>query len=113
MEQLYLYLITNDNEFEELDEDDGTVDNCNIKDGDRLYLLSYKWAQNNLKVTVKKTGRELYGLEEDDTCFVIKVKAQDQTAAPVSTIKLARLVEYEWREDCKWYVSYKYEHKYK
>ena len=49
-------------------------------------------------------------LEEDDTCFVIKVTAQDQTAAPVSTVKLARLAEYEWKEVC---VFYRYVYKYK
>ena len=47
---------------------------------------------------MKKTGRELWGLEQDDTWFVIKVKAQDQTGIPVSTIKVARLVESEWKQ---------------
>ena len=98
VEQLCLYSITNDNEFEELDGDDEIVDNCNIKDNDRLYLMSYKWVQNNLKVIVKKTGRELWGLEEDDTWFVIKVKAQDQTGIPMRIMKVARLVESEWKQ---------------
>ena len=102
VEQLRLYSVSKDNKFEELDEDDRTVDNCKIKDNDRLYLLSYKWAQN-LKVAVMKTRRELWGLEKDGTCLGIKVKAQDQVGTPVSTIKLARLAEGEWKR-----VSYSF-----
>ena len=98
VEQLRLYSVSKDNNFDELDEDDETVDNCNIKNNDRLYLMSYKWAQHNLKVTVKKTGRELWAVEQDDTCFLIKVKAQDQTGMPVSTIRIARLAEGEWQQ---------------
>ena len=94
VEQLRLYLMSEDGQsFDELDENE-TVDDYKIKDGDKLYLLSYMWTQK-LKVTVKKTGRQLWGLEKDDTCLGIKVKAQDQTGMPVDTIKLARWVEKE------------------
>ena len=94
VEQLRLFLVTDGQKFDELD-DDKTVENCNVKEDDQLYLLSYKWTQK-LKVTVKKTGRILSGCERDDTWLGVKVKAQDQLGTPVSTIKLARLVEYKW-----------------
>ena len=37
-------------------------------------------------------------MEKDDTCFIIKVRAQDQTGISVSTMKVARLVESEWKQ---------------
>ena len=49
-----------------------------------------------MDVTLKLDGRNLWGLEKDDTCLGVKVKAQDQTGASVSTIRLTRLVEYQW-----------------
>ena len=104
VEQMRLFLVTDGQNFDELD-DDKTVDACKIKEDDTLYLLIYKWTQK-LKVMVKKTGRDVRGCERDDTCFVIKVKAQDQTGMPVSSIKLARLVEYKW-------IERTYVHKYK
>ena len=51
---------------------------------------------------MKKTGRELYGLEEDDSCLAVKVKAQDQTGMPVNTIKVARFSENQWNIHCGW-----------
>ena len=113
VEQLCLYSITKDNKFEELDEDDEIVDNCNIKDNDRLYLISYKWTQQNLRVRVKKTRRELWGLEKDDTCLGIKVKAQDQTGMPVSTVKLVRWAVYKWQRRASLIYSHTYVQKYK
>ena len=105
VEQLRLYLMSEDGEtFDELDENDETVGGCKIGDDDRLYLLSYMWTQK-FKVTVKKTGRQLWGLETDDTCLGVKVKVQDQTGIPVSTIRLVRLVEGEW-EEVEYYDSY-------
>ena len=97
VEQLRLYLITDDQSFEELDEDDETVEDYKIQDGDKLFLLTYSWA-GTMKVTVKKTGRELetWGLEKDDTCLVVKVKIQDQFGIPVRSIKLARSFENQW-----------------
>ena len=98
VEQLRLYLLSEDGQgFDELDENDETLDSYKIKDDDKLYLLSYMWTWHFI-VTVKKTGRQLWGLEKDDTCLSVKVKTQDQTGMPVSTIKLVRLVEGEWRE---------------
>ena len=104
VEQLRLFLVTDGQNFDELD-DDKTVENCNIKEDDRLYLLSYKCTQK-LKVILKMAGRRLWGLEKDDTCLGVKVKTQDQTVMPVSTIKLARLAEGEWEEEI-WQSSYK------
>ena len=47
-------------------------------------------------------------MEKDDTCLGVKVKAQDQVGSLVSSIKLARLVEYKWREcvllGCEWHT---------
>ena len=108
-EQVRLFLVKDGQNFYELD-DDKTVDGCKIKEDDTLYLLSYKWTKK-VKVTVMKTGRDVRGCERDDTCFVIKVKAQDQTGMPVNTIKLARLVEYEWVERTP--RQFRYVHKYK
>ena len=107
-EQVRLFLVKDGQNFYELD-DDKTVDGSKIKEDDTLYLLSYKWTKK-MKVTVMKTGRDVRGCELDDTCLVIKVKAQDQTGMPVSTIKLTRLVEYKWVE-CPPKI-YKYVHKY-
>ena len=110
VDQLRLYLMSDDGQtFDELGENDEIVDGCKIRDDDKLYLLSYMWTQK-LKVTVKKTGRELWGLEKDDTCLGVKVKAQDQTSAPVSTIRLVRLVENEWVER---HIGKRYNHWYK
>ena len=39
-------------------------------------------------------------MEPGDTCLGIKVKAQDQTGMPVSTIKVARFPENQWNIHC-------------
>ena len=98
VEQLYLYTVTDGRNFNELDDDDETVENYEIKDGDMLYLMSYMWTYKS-KVTVMETGAELWGLEKDDTCLGVKVKAQEQLGMPVSTIKLVRLAEYKLGEN--------------
>ena len=81
-----LYRITEDLEFDELD-DDKTVDNCKIKDNEVLYLLVHRWTFN-CDVTMSKTGRYLRGVEAADTCLGIKVRAQDQTGIPVRDLTL-------------------------
>ena len=79
------YLVV-DGKFDELD-DSETVQNCKMKDDDRLYWLIYRWTEE-CKVEVLKTGRRLCGVEETDTCLGIKVKLQDQLGIPVHTLKL-------------------------
>ena len=70
-----LYRITEDLEFDELD-DGKTVDNCKIKDNEVLYLLVHRWTFNR-DVTIARTGRYLRGVEATDTCLGIKVRAQE------------------------------------
>ena len=96
VEQMRLFLVTDGQNFDELD-NNKTVENHKIKEDSRLYLLSYMWTQKFI-VTLKRTGTQLWGLEKDDTCLGVKVKAQDQVGSLVSSIKLARLVEYKWRK---------------
>ena len=107
IEQLHLYTIAGKN-FDELDDDDQTVENYEIKDGDKLFLLIYKWYDtlDEYKVTVMKTGRELWGLEKDDTGLGVKVKTQDQLGMPVSKIKLAWWAEYEWERKSSWKTTF-------
>ena len=80
-----LYLVAG-GKFRELD-DGETVQNCKIKDNDKLYLLIYRWTEE-CSVEVMKTGSKLCGVEETDTCLGIKVKFQDQLGIPVGTLKL-------------------------
>ena len=82
-----LYLVADGN-FDELD-DSETVENCKIKDDDRLYLLIYIWT-DECKVELLKTGRKLCGVEATDTCLGIKVKLQDQLGIPVHTLKFVQ-----------------------
>ena len=96
--QMHLFIITDGQNFDELDDDDETVERCKIQDGDKLYLLTYRWMYKEYDVTVMKTGMKLSGVEKEDTCLGIKVKAQDQTGMPVSTIKLAGLATDQLRE---------------
>ena len=96
IEQFHLYLVTGGQNFDELN-DNETVEKCKIEEGDRLYLLSYMWTRK-LDVTLNLDGRNLWGLEKDDTCLGVKVKIQDQTGAPARTIKLTRLAEYKGEE---------------
>ena len=76
-----------DGKFDELD-DHKTVENCKIKDGDHLFLLTYTWTLNEGDVKVMKTGRKLHGAELEDTCLGIKQRAQDQVGVPVKDIRL-------------------------
>ena len=86
-EAMRLYIIREDGSYDELGDDDETVDKYDIKDGDNLYLLTSRWV-HNCNVTVIKTGRRLRGVDEEDTCLGIKMKAQDQLGKPVSEFKL-------------------------
>ena len=72
-EHLRIYLVTNGSNFNELD-DNGTVKDCKLKDGDKLYLLSYRWLSNQGVITVRKTGMNLQGVEVGDTCLAIKLR---------------------------------------
>ena len=67
--------------------DDETVDTYNIKDGDVLYLLSYRWNVVG-HVTISKSRRILLGVEPDDTCLGIKLRAQDQLGIPVDDLRV-------------------------
>ena len=87
-----LYIITKDNNFDELD-DDKTVANCQIKDGDKLYLLTYRWLHNEVDVTVLKSKTKLQGVETDETCLGIKVKVQDQTGLPANALYLTHRLD--------------------
>ena len=100
--QMHLYIVTDGQSFDELDDDDETVERCKIQEGDKLFLLTYRWMRSGNDVTIKKTGRKIQHVEPGDTCLGIKVKAQDQTGMPVSTIKLARLSEYQLEERDPW-----------
>ena len=82
-----LYLIVDDQVFEELD-DDKTVEYHEIKDGDNLYLLTYRWTYNEGDVTVEETGKQLEGVEREDTILGIKLRIQDQLGIPVAVLQL-------------------------
>ena len=97
-EQMHLYLVSDGQDFNELHDDDETVERCKIQDGDKLYLLIYRWTKK-MNVTLKMAGMKLWGLEKDDTALGIKLKAQDQTGMPVSSMKLVGLFQYEWRRN--------------
>ena len=87
-----LYNMKDDgNKLEEL-LDDETVDNYKIKDGDKLYLFSYKWLHSEVDVTVLKTNTKIQGVELDETCLGIKVKVQDQTGLPANTLHLTQFL---------------------
>ena len=83
-----LYFVASGQISRELD-DDETVEHYKIKDDDRLFLLSYRWTTNR-NVFLTKAGRNIQGVELDDTCLGIKLKAQDQFGIPVTTLKLFR-----------------------
>ena len=97
IEQFHLYLVSDGQKFDELD-DDKTVEDCKIKEDDKLYLLSYMWSKK-MKVTVKKTGTIVRGCEQDDTCLGVKVKAQDQLGTPISTFILVRMTQHQLGEN--------------
>ena len=102
--QLHLYVVSNGHNFDELDDDEQTVENYKIKDDDSLYLLTYKWTPDKT-VTVTKNGKKLQSVEADDTCLGIKVKVQDQLGMPVSTLKVFRAdhISKEHRHEVKRY----------
>ena len=104
--QMHLYIVSDGQSFDELDDDDETVERCKIQDGDKLYLLTYRWVRNECNVTVKKTGRKIQGVDLGDICLGMKVKAQDQLGAPVNTMKMARFRENQWREDLRQRPNY-------
>ena len=83
-----LYL-TAEGRYYELD-DDETVDQYKIKDGDNLYLLSYRWTYKCF-VWVTKVDAPLPGVEQEDTCLGINVKVQDQLGIPAKHILLFRV----------------------
>ena len=91
-EGLRIYLVTNGSNFNELD-DDGTVEDCKLKDGDKLYLLSYRWLSNQGVVTVRKTGMNLQGVEVGDTCLAIKLRVQDQMGLQVGTLSVFHMID--------------------
>ena len=92
-EVVRLYLIVDDQIFEELSEH-RTVEYHEIKDGDNLYLLTYRWTYNEGDVTMEKTGKQLEGVERDDTILGIKLRMQDQFGIPVSDLKLFDVYSY-------------------
>ena len=49
-----LYSVLGDTNLNELD-DDKTIENYRIKDGDKLFLLTYRWLYEETDVTVLKT----------------------------------------------------------
>lgn len=85
-------MVTNGSNFNELD-DDGTVEDCKLKHGDKLYLLSYRWLSNQGVVTVRKTGMNLQGVEVGDTCLAIKLRVQDQMGLQVSTLNVFCMID--------------------
>ena len=87
VKSMRLYRVTKDGEYDEMD-DDKTVEDYKIQDGDGLFLLTYTWERNEVQVTVRETSGKLQGVQQDDTCLGIKVRAQDQLGIPVNTLKL-------------------------
>ena len=71
LEPMRLCVITEDQNFNEVDDDDATVENYKIKDGDKLFLLIYKWKSEECEIMVTKTGRKLQGVEKDDTILAV------------------------------------------
>ena len=86
-EGLRIYLVTDDLNFNELD-DDETVDGCKIKDGDMLFMLSYRWLSVDGHVTVYKNGIKIQGVEAADTILGIKLRVQDQTGLQADTLNV-------------------------
>ena len=83
-----LYFVAEGQNFGLLD-DDETVENYKIKNDDMLFLLSYRWTTNH-EVVLTKYFRNIQGVEFEDTCLGIKLKAQDQFVIPVNTLRLFR-----------------------
>ena len=85
-EGLRIYLLIN-SLFTELD-DDETVEECMLEDGDKLFLLSYRWLSIQGDVIVRKTGAKLQGVEGGDTVLGIKLRVQDQMGLQVGTLNV-------------------------
>ena len=89
-EGMRLYFITEGKYFNEL-ADDKTVEHYKIKDGDNLYLLSYRWTYK-CHVWVTKVDTPLPGVEQEDTYLGIKgIKVQDQLGIPANLLMLYRV----------------------
>ena len=86
-EGLRIYLMRNASNFIELD-DDETVECCTLKDGDKLFLLSYRWLTYEGDVTVRKNGAKVQGVEIGDTCLAVKLRVQDQMGLYASTLNV-------------------------
>ena len=86
-EGLRIYLATDDLNFNELD-DDETVDSCELKDGDYLFLLFYRWLSEDGAVRVRETGMALQGVEAGDTILGIKLRVQDQMGLEVPALNV-------------------------
>ena len=82
-----LYLVTEEGDFDELD-DEKTVEDYKIKDDDNLFLLTSSWTFDKCDVTVVKTGRKIQGVDPEDTCLGIKVRVQEQLGIPVKDLKV-------------------------
>ena len=103
VEGMRLYLISEDKGFSELD-DDKITENYKIKDGDNLFVLSYRWSFNTRTVTMTKNGKKIQGVEDEDTYLAIKLRVQDQFGFPVCNIKLfQQRNKIEVRE--YWYIA--------
>ena len=88
---LRLYRVTAEEDYIELDDDDVTIEDYKLRDGEKLYLLSYNWIPEKdvLDVTSAKSGKNLEGVEIKDTLLGIKVRAQDQLGLPAEDIIVA------------------------
>ena len=84
-EGMRLYLTAEGRYYNELD-DDETVEHYKIKDGDNLYLLSYRWTYK-CNAWVTKVDAPLPGVEQED----IKVKVQDQLGIPANLLMMFRV----------------------
>ena len=103
VEGMRLYLISENKGFKELD-DDKITESYKIKDGDNLYVLSYRWGFNTCTVTMTTNRKKIQGVEDEDTCLAIKLRVQDQFGFPVSNIKLfQQRNKIEVRE--YWYIA--------
>ena len=103
VEGMRLYLISEEKSFKELDDNEIT-ENYNIKDGENLYVLSYRWGFNSCVVTMTKNGKKIQGVEDEDTCLAIKLRMRDQFGFPVCNVKLFQQTnKIEVRE--YWYIA--------
>ena len=97
VEGMRLYIVTEEGSFDELDDDDETVEQCKIKDGDKLHLLLYRWVDQECNVTLRKAKSKVKGVELENTCLSIKLRPQDQLGVPVSSLRV--LYGFRWVMD--------------